>query len=486
MSMAPAASATLALAMMERCIGYPLLEFFRARLLAPATPNKWRGEAERSLNGLSDGPARLLRPMRRTHPQPKPAPGPPVELTITGMGGEGDGVAAGPIFVPFTLTGERVRAEGRGDRLDLLEVLQPSAERVTPPCPHFGVCGGCALQHWDHAPYLAWKVERLRGTLALQHIETEILAPYAAPPASRRRVALHARRGDRNMARLGYKARKSWDLVDITVCPIADPAIQAAIPALKRLAAPLFEHPKSAPTLHVTLTPTGLDIDITGVEAKSGGLSADARMRIAERAAEADFARVTLGGEMAYMSRLPQVRLGPAVVALPPGAFLQATPGAEAAMAQFVAGAAVGAGRIADLFCGVGTFTFRLAEVAPVYAVDSAPGAIQAIVAALSSAPGLKGVTAETRDLARRPVLAEEMKKTDVAVFDPPRAGAIEQTAELAKSKVPRVIGVSCNAATFARDARVLIDAGFRLERVLPVDQFLWSPHLELVGVFER
>ena len=402
------------------------------------------------------------------------------------MGGEGDGVAAGPIFVPFTLPGERVRVQGRGDRRELLEVLAASPERVEPPCPHFFACGGCALQHWAHEPYLAWKADRLRTTLARQHIETQILTPYATGPGTRRRVTLHARRGSREAARLGYKARKSWDLVDIAVCPISEPAIQAAIPALKRLAAPLFEHPKSAPSLHVTLSDTGLDIDITGVEAKSGGLSGDARVQLAERAAEADFARVTLAGEVAYMARSPQVRLGPAVVSLPPGAFLQATRDAEAAMAEFVAGAAAGASRIADLYCGVGTFTFRLAEVAPVHAADFAAEAVQALTAALAGAPGLKGVTAEARDLVRRPVLAEELKKTDVAVFDPPRAGAAEQTAELARSQVARVIGVSCNPATFARDARTLIDAGFRLERVLPVDQFLWSPHIELVGVFQR
>ncbi|ACG77762.1 RNA methyltransferase, TrmA family [Phenylobacterium zucineum HLK1] len=409
-----------------------------------------------------------------------------MELAIETMGGEGDGVAAGPIFVPFTLPGERVRVQGRGDRRELLEVLAASRERVEPPCPHFFACGGCALQHWAQAPYLAWKADRLRTTLARQHIETQILTPYATGPGTRRRVTLHARRGSRDAARLGYKARKSWDLVDIAVCPISEPAIQAAIPALKRLAAPLFEHPKSAPSLHVTLSDTGLDIDITGVEAKSGGLSGDARMQLAERAAEADFARVTLAGEVAYMARSPQVRLGPAVVSLPPGAFLQATRDAEAAMAEFVAGAAAGASRIADLYCGVGTFTFRLAEVAPVHAADFAAEAVQALTAALAGAPGLKGVTAEARDLVRRPVLAEELKKTDVAVFDPPRAGAAEQTAELARSQVARVIGVSCNPATFARDARTLIDAGFRLERVLPVDQFLWSPHIELVGVFQR
>ncbi|MFC3069672.1 class I SAM-dependent RNA methyltransferase [Phenylobacterium soli] len=427
-----------------------------------------------------------MRPHKRRQRPAPPPPGPPVDLVIEAMGGEGDGVAAGPRFVPFTLPSERVRAEGGGERLSLVEVLAPSAERVEPPCPHFLACGGCALQHWAHEPYLAWKVERLAGTLARQHIEAEILPAFAAAPATRRRLALHARKGSAEAARLGYKARKSWDLVDIAVCPIADPKLQAAIPAMKRLAAPLFEHPKSAPTLHVTLTDTGIDIDISGVERKSGGLSADARMQLAERAAEADFARVTLDGEVAYMARQPTVRLGAATVALPAGAFLQATREAEAAMAGFVAEAAAGADRIADLYCGVGTFTFRLAEIAPVLAADFAGEAVRALTAALASAPGLKGVTAEARDLVRRPVLAEELKRVDVAVFDPPRAGAAEQTAELARSGVARVIGVSCNPATFARDSRTLIDAGFRLERVLPVDQFLWSPHVELVGVFQR
>lgn len=427
-----------------------------------------------------------MRSSNRRPETPKPS-GPPVELVIATVGGEGDGVAPGPIYVPFTLPGETVRATGGGERRELDAVLIASAERVAPPCPHFGVCGGCALQHWEHRAYLLWKVERLRKTLALQHIETEILAPFATPPASRRRVALHARPGQRGEARLGYKGRKSWDVIDIGVCPIADPKLEAALPALRRLAAPLFQHPKSAPTLHVTLTSEGLDIEITGVERKSGGgLTADARMRLGQIAAEANFARVTLDGEVAYGARQPLVRVGPAVVALPAGAFLQAAPEAEAAMAAFAVEQAAGAERIADLYCGVGTFTFRLAQIAPVYAADGHAAAIRALSSAISTAPGLKGITAETRDLARRPVLAVEFKKIDTVLFDPPRAGALEQTAEIAASKLAKVIGVSCNPATFARDARVLIDSGFSLDRVLPVDQFLWSPHVELVGVFTR
>ena len=407
-------------------------------------------------------------------------------MTIEAMGGQGDGIGPGPTFVPFSLPGEGVRVRGRGDRAQLIEVITASPERVAPACPHFGDCGGCALQHWQAGPYLAWKAEQVRLDLGRAGIETEVLPPFAAPPQSRRRIALHARREGRGDVRLGYKARGSWSLVEITVCPISDPRLVRAFPALRRLAEPLFQHPKSAPTLHLTWTATGLDVDITGVEAKSGGLSADRRTRVAEAAAAGDMARVTLAGEIIYQARQPLVRLGPATVALPPGAFLQAVPQAEDAMAAFACAAVAGAGRIADLFCGVGTFTFPLAQIAPVHAVDSDPQAVKALAGSLATAQGLKAITTEARDLFRRPFLAHEMKRIDAVVFDPPRAGAAAQAAEIAASKVAVAVGVSCNPATFARDARILIDAGFRLERVLPVDQFLWSPHVELVGVFKR
>lgn len=373
-----------------------------------------------------------------------------------------------------------------GNRAEVTEILTSSAERDIPPCPHFGACGGCALQHWNHAPYLDWKVEQVRRALGWERIETDILPAFAAPPASRRRVALHARRGSREAAKLGFKARRSWDVAPIHACPVSDPKLVAAFPALGRLAAALFEHPKSAPTLHVTLTATGLDIDITGVEAASGGLSADARMRMAQAASEADFARVTLGGEIVYGARQPTVRIGKAAVALPPGSFLQAVPAAERAMADFTLAAVEGAARVADLYCGVGSFALRLAEQAGVWAADSSAAAVKAMLAAQSTTPGLKAIEGHARDLARRPMLSTEMAKMDAVVFDPPRAGALEQSQQIAASKVARVVGVSCNPQTFARDARVLVDAGFVLERVLPVDQFLWSPHIELVGVFSR
>ncbi len=403
---------------------------------------------------------------------------------MTSIGAQGDGLADG-VHVPLSLPGERLILDVEGERGRIVEILEASADRIAPACAHFGDCGGCALQHWSDAPYLAWKSDRIRTALARERLETEILPPFAAAPGTRRRVALHARRLGASIV-LGFKARRAWRVVPIRQCVVADPAIVSVLPTLADLAAPFLAHPASAPTLHVTATLTGLDIDVTGVERKSGGLSADARQVIAGVAGRADLARVTLAGEILYQSRQAEVRVGEAVVQLPPGAFLQAAPHAEAAMARFAVEAAAGAHRIADLFCGVGAFSFPLASIAPVLAVDVSAPAIAALTRAVATAPGLKAITATARDLDRRPVSAEELAGVDVVLFDPPRSGAEVQAREIARSNAPSVIGVSCNPETFARDARILADAGFKLLRVLPVDQFLWSPHIELAGQFSR
>jgi 23S rRNA (uracil1939-C5)-methyltransferase len=323
----------------------------------------------------------------------------------------------------------------------------------------------------------------VRQALRRVGLEAPVSLAYAAPPGGRRRLALHARR-DGRVIRLGFKARRSWRLEPIETCVIARPALVAALPNLARLAGPFLGSPKSAPTLHVTETDTGLDIDITGVERP--GPSADDLSRAGQIAAEADFARVTLAGDVVFQARAPRVRLGGASVALPAGAFLQACAGAESAMADILVEAAQGARSIADLFCGVGTFAFRLAAIAPVVAADAHAPAIEALRSAMASAPGLKSITASVRDLDRRPFLAADLARVEFAVFDPPRAGAAAQAAELAKSATPRVAAVSCNPATFARDARTLADGGYRLGRVEVVDQFLWSPHIELVALFSR
>ena len=410
-------------------------------------------------------------------------------LTISRVGGQGDGIAetpGGPVFAPLTLPGETVRGEVRDGRMEGAEILTASPDRIAPVSPHFGDCGGCSLQHWAAVPYLDWKQDQVRQALARERIETEIEPTVAVPPGTRRRLALHAQRSEDGRVVLGFKARKSWRLVEVTACPVADPRLVAAFSALARVAEAFLEHPKSAPTLHVTATLTGLDVDVTGVERRTGGLSGDARMRAIAAAAEAGLARLSLAGEVLMMERQPRVAFGPATVPLPPGGFLQAVPEAEAAMVARAVEAVKGAKKIADLFCGAGTFTFPLATVAPVLAADGSAAGIAALKAGIGSGPGMKGITAEARDLFRRPLAPYDLRGCDAVVLDPPRAGALEQTRQLPGTKAAVVVGVSCNPVTFARDARVLIDAGFRLERVTPVDQFLWSAHVELVGVFRR
>ncbi len=411
-------------------------------------------------------------------------------LTIARVGGQGDGIAQTPgglVFAPLTLPGETIRAETIKDgRAEGVEILTPSPDRIAPVSPQYGDCGGCSLQHWASGPYLEWKREQVRLALAREGIETEIEATVAVPMASRRRVALHARRTPEGKVILGFKARKSWRLVEITECPVADPRLVRAFPSLARVAGAFLEHPKSAPTLHVTWTDAGLDVDVTGVERKSGGLSRDRQMQAIRAAGEADLARLSMAGETLVMARQPRVMFGPASVPLPPGGFLQAVPEAEAAMTSRAVAAVKGAKKVADLFCGSGSFTFPLATVAPVLAADASAAGIAALKAGVSSTSGLRQITAEARDLFRRPLSPFDLKGCDAIVFDPPRAGAIDQVQQIATTKASVVVGVSCNPTTFARDARVLIDAGFRLETVTPVDQFLWSDHVELVGVFRR
>ena len=410
-------------------------------------------------------------------------------LTIARMGHQGDGIAETPnglVFVPGALPGEVISAEVKDGRAERFDLIEASPDRRPIHSETYAECGVAPMQHWADEPYLAWKRDVVIQTLAREGIETEVEATVAVPQASRRRLALHARSGPGGRVLLGFKARRSWRLVELTDCPVSDPALIAALPGLAKVAAPFLGHPKSAPTLHVTLTDTGLDVDVTGVEKKSGGLTADVRARAIAAAHEADLARLSLDGDTLVMARQPRITFGRATVPLPPAAFLQAAPAAEAAMVSRAVEAVRGAKKVADLFCGAGTFTFPLAEVAGVIAADSSAASIAALKAGVSTAQGLKTIEAQARDLFRRPLSPYDLKGCEAIVIDPPRAGALEQTQQLPGTKAGLVVGVSCNPQTFARDARILIDAGFRLEKVTPIDQFLWSTHVELVGIFRR
>ncbi|WP_425531968.1 class I SAM-dependent RNA methyltransferase [Ancylobacter koreensis] len=411
-------------------------------------------------------------------------------LDIGHIGHRGDGVAdtpQGPVFVPLTLPGEAVEAEREHDRARLVAVLEPSAERIEPVCRYFGVCGGCALQHWASAPYEAWKRELVVDALARAGVEAPVAPLLPAHGEGRRRAVFHARgtgggapKG-RDLLSVGFAGRRSHAIVAIDSCPILAPGLDGALKAAWEVAQMLA--PLAKPLdIQVTATETGLDMDVRG----SGPLKPDRVAALAEIAGAHRLARLTRHGELVLQREPPLVTMGRARVTLPPGSFLQATAEGEARLAALVGEAVGKAGRVADLFSGVGTFALRLAERARVAAYESSAPAIEALVKATRGVAGLKPVTGEARDLFRRPLLPLELKAFDAVVFDPPRQGAQAQAEQLAASKVPLVVGVSCDPVTFARDAAILLTGGYRLEKVTPVDQFLYSAHVELVGVFRR
>jgi 23S rRNA (uracil1939-C5)-methyltransferase len=405
-------------------------------------------------------------------------------LEIARLGAQGDGIAetpSGPVYVPYVLPGEQVQAEVRGERGRLVAVLRASDKRVAPVCHHFAHCGGCALQHLERGAYLAWKRDLVASAFAARGIEAPVGHVVSVGLGARRRATLAARRTGRGIV-LGFHEAKGHEIVDLHECPVTSSAIVRALPALKSLVEP-FTSPRLPVRLTVTLAANGLDV---AIEDAPGEPSPAARERMAQVAAEAKFARVTFAGDTLYQSTVPAVRFGGVNVVLPPKSFLQAAPAAEAEMVRIVGAVLVGARRIADLFCGLGTFTFPLAKSAPVLAVDGDREAIAALASAVKRAPGLKPIETKVRDLFRDPLGVRELAAFDAVVFDPPRAGAAAQASALAASQVATIAAVSCNPATLARDARILIDGGYQLERVTPVDQFLYSPHVEAVAVLRR
>jgi len=406
-------------------------------------------------------------------------------LTIARIGHRGDGIAQmpdGPVFVPYTLPGEIVEVEpfpGHPARRHLLRTESASAERVAPVCPHFTVCGGCQTQHWDFARYRDWKRGLVIEALRQAGLDTPVCELIDAHGEGRRRAVFHARTSAHDVLEVGFAAYRAHHIVSIDHCPVLAPALAGALPAAWALAEALrADKPLD---IQATATDGGLDVDVRG----SGALKARQASELAKLAEKHRLARITRHGELIAQRASPVVRVGKAAVVLPPGAFLQATAQGEAVLAQLVTQYAGDARLVADLFCGVGPFALRLAERARVVAADADAAAIAALREA-AKAPGLKPVEAETRDLFRRPFAPDELKSFAALVFDPPRQGAQAQARALAASKVPVVIAVSCNAATFARDARLLVDGGYRLTDVTPVDQFRYSPHVEVVAKFER
>lgn len=408
-------------------------------------------------------------------------------FVIARLGHRGDGIADGPdgpIYVPGALPGETVEVEaspGHPDRRQLIRVEKASAERTAPICPHFGVCGGCALQHWQRTPYRAWKRGLVVEALQRAGIDAPVGELIDAHGEGRRRAVFHARRGTHDVLEVGFSAARTHRIISIDRCPVLAKTLDGALPAAWAVAE-ILKVMKRPLDIAVVATDAGLDVDIRG----SGPLEPSPMARLAGVAAAENLARLTRHGELIAQRRTPTVRMGRANVPLPPAAFLQATAAGEATLARLVLSACEDAKHVADLFCGVGPFALRLAEHARVSAADDDESAIAALKRAAATSAGLKPIEAEARDLFRRPLVAAELKRFDAIVFDPPRQGAQAQSRAFAESGVPLIVAVSCDRGSFARDMRILIDGGYRLAAVTPVDQFRYSEHVEIVARLVR
>jgi 23S rRNA (uracil1939-C5)-methyltransferase len=414
----------------------------------------------------------------------------PVE--IIDLGAQGDGVAeiAGErVFVPFTLPGETAEIEILGRRGDgwsarLVEILAPSPRRIVAPCMHFGICGGCMLQHLEPAAYRDWKQGLVAKAMQQRGLELPAETHFVAtPPDTRRRASFAAQRAGGALV-FGFHAPESQEIVPIETCHVLTPSLVAQLPLLRALSEMALGTGQIA-TVMATETETGLDVLIESAK------PLERRRALVDAAAKAPIARLSWqqghgAPEPLAQHILPRVTFSGISVGLPAGAFLQPSAEGEAALVEAVTGFAKGAKSIADLYAGCGTFTFPLAKIGKVAAFEASKPAVAAIIDATNHS-GLSGrVTAQTRNLESSPLSPEDLKKFDCVVFDPPRAGARSQAEMLVRSRVKRAVAVSCNPASFARDARILTDGGFKLAGMAIVDQFVWSAHVEIVAAFRR
>jgi 23S rRNA (uracil1939-C5)-methyltransferase len=399
---------------------------------------------------------------------------------ITRLGHLGDGIAEGPLFAPLTLPGEVVTARRDSDQLRDIKIVTPSEHRVSPPCRHFKSCGGCQLQHASDTFLADWKIDVVRTALAAQGIDADFAPIHVSPPLSRRRATFAARRTKKG-AMVGFHAKGSDVITDIPGCQLLHPDLLQARPVAEALAIAGASR-KHSLDVAVTLSLNGLDIAVSGGKPLDGPL----RLELAQLAQAHDLARLAWEDEIIVTRLPPEQDFGGVTVTPPPGAFLQATQDGEAALRREVGQITKGAKRIVDLFAGCGTFSLPLATQAEVHAVEGSPAMMTALDAAWRHGSGLKAVSHEARDLFRRPLMPDELKSFGAAVIDPPRAGAEAQIAELCRSDIPVIAHVSCSPASFARDARTLLNAGFKMGQVQVVDQFRWSAHVELVAAFQR
>jgi 23S rRNA (uracil1939-C5)-methyltransferase len=411
-------------------------------------------------------------------------------ITIDRLGAQGDGIAAsqdGPVYVPFTLPGETVAIARVKNQGTVMSIASASADRQEPPCRHFGpdgingTCGGCTLQHMADAPYRAFKRQLVVDALKSKGLTPEVGEIVAAHPGERRRVVFAARKTEKDML-IGFNQAESHHIVAIEECPISSAGIISRLPAIRAVGAAIATNAEAF-RIAVLETLSGLDLAVEGVKKLS---DQQRRKAIEVVLGLRGIARVSLDGEILIEPAKPIVEFGGVQVSPPAGGFTQATKPAEEAMAKLVLAHVGKAKRIADLFAGAGTFSLQLARLGRVHAVEGDAKAIAALDHAARNTQGLKPVTVEKRDLFRRPLMTAELKVYDAVVFDPPRAGAEFQCKELARSTVKKIVAVSCNPLTLARDLAILVEGGYRITSVTPIDQFLWTSHVEVVATLEK
>ena len=402
------------------------------------------------------------------------------QYKIDRLGHQGDGIAEGPVYVPGALPGEIVQGTLDGSVLRDAKIIEPSSDRVRPPCSHAKSCGGCQLQHASDDFVAKWKMEVVERALAAHGITTQMRPILTSPAQSRRRAAFSAKR-TKKAAIAGFHKKQSDIVIAIPNCQLVHPDVMAALPLVEELAV-VGGSRKGEISVLVTLTDNGLDLSVSGGKPIDDAL----RITLSDLTRKYNIARISWDDEIALQREKPILRLGNAPVSPPPGAFLQATKDGEAALVAAVQ-EIVGSGkRVADLFAGCGTFALPLAEKAEVLAVEGDKAMTHALEEGWRQGKNLKKLTPLARDLFRNPLLPDELAKMDALVIDPPRAGAEAQVAQIAKSNVPVIAHVSCNPTTFARDCGTLIAAGYQLDWVQTVDQFRWSTHVEVVGCLTK
>ncbi len=393
-------------------------------------------------------------------------------ITIEALTLKGDGIGPDQLRLPRVLPGEEVTKDGK--------IVTPSIHRITPPCLHFKNCGACALQHASDDWVAGWKTDVIAQGLLARGIETEIRPIVTSPPATRRRATFHGRRTKKGTL-VGFKMRASDTLIAVPDCRVLHPALTGIVPYLSQVTRD-YGSRKGEIDFAVTLCETGIDLDVRGGRALEPK-DIEALARSSDRAG---LCRLSWEGEDVAIHAPPTVSFDGIAVTLPTGAFLQATQHGEDALWASVSRGLEGPRKIADLFAGCGTFALRAARGCEVAAFEGAADLIHALDQAWRRHPELKPVKSHVRDLFRRPLLPDELAAFEAIIIDPPRAGAEAQSQEIAASKVSRVCAVSCNPVSFARDAHILLKGGFRLDHVQPVDQFRWSPHVELAAQFTR